>query len=496
MGLPHNYIKLILGLKVKQLRSEKGMLLSELADRCGMSVSYLNEIESGKKYPKSDKILSLASALGADYDKLVSLKLTKQLAPIGELFESNILEQLPLDHYGIDLNKFIVLMSSASMQLSALVATIIDLANSSELSENNFSRTALRTYKEFNDNYFENIETSADDFCSEFSLEDKPPVNYNRLTEVLRNKYNYEIDETSISKITELNKLRAYVKQSNRQSILYLNSRLSPPQKTFIAGKELAYNYLKLKERTFTYSSLKLENFDHLLNNFIASYFSNALILNKKWFVKDILKFFGSRRWKPDEFINLIEKYNTSPEMFFQRLSSLAPKYLGLNKYFFIRFNSRTDSEDYYLSKEVRMNIRRNPGGYQSSEHYCRRWISIDNLKTLKKDLSVNPESKQRAGVIHSNFFNSKDEFLALSVAKASRFIPGNLYSVTIGFLIDDKLKSKIKFLGDKSIRYQAVNDTCETCGLSDCRERVAPPITLERNQQLQNLKKAISKLE
>ena len=165
-----NNIKIIFGLKLKQLRLEKKLSLSALAQKSGLSVSYLNEIESGKKYPKADKIAELANTLNVTYDKLVSLKLTRNLAPLGELLESNIFEQLPLDHYGIDINKLIVIMANAPLQLSALVTTLIDMAKSSELSQNNFSRTALRTYKEFNENYFPELENSVEMFSQKFNL--------------------------------------------------------------------------------------------------------------------------------------------------------------------------------------------------------------------------------------------------------------------------------------------------------------------------------------
>ena len=70
-----SYIKLILGLKLKQLRLEKQLSLIELAEKSSLSVSYINEIEKGKKYPKAEKIAQLAQALGVNYDNLVSLKL-------------------------------------------------------------------------------------------------------------------------------------------------------------------------------------------------------------------------------------------------------------------------------------------------------------------------------------------------------------------------------------------------------------------------------------
>jgi len=164
MELTKSNIKLIFGLKLKQLRISRNLSLSDLANRSSLSVSYLNEIESGKKYPKSDKVIALAESLGVSYDNIVSVKLNKSLAPIGELLDSNILKQLPIDHYGIDINKLIALLANAPVQLNALVSTIIEIARSSEMSRNIFSKTALRIYKEFNENYFPELEEAVDKF--------------------------------------------------------------------------------------------------------------------------------------------------------------------------------------------------------------------------------------------------------------------------------------------------------------------------------------------
>ena len=78
-------VRLILGLKVKSLRQEKGLSYQQLAEQTGMSLSYVHDIETGKKFPKADKILSLAKILGVDYDYLVSLRANKKLQPIIDL---------------------------------------------------------------------------------------------------------------------------------------------------------------------------------------------------------------------------------------------------------------------------------------------------------------------------------------------------------------------------------------------------------------------------
>ena len=73
MALREENIRLIFGLKMRQLRMDAGLSLSDLADRTGISVSYLNEIERARKYPRGDKIAVIAEALRTGYDQMVSL---------------------------------------------------------------------------------------------------------------------------------------------------------------------------------------------------------------------------------------------------------------------------------------------------------------------------------------------------------------------------------------------------------------------------------------
>ena len=495
MKLSHNNIKLIFGLKLKQLRIDKNMSLSELSAKSDLSVSYLNEIESGKKYPKTDKIAGLAEALGTDYDKLVSLKVNKNLAPIGELLNSNILEQLPLDHYGIDINKLIILMSNASLQLSALVATLIEMARGSEMSENNFSRTALRTYKEFNENYFEDLENSVGDFIQDNSLP-ASQLNFEILSRILIDEYNYKIDQLAMNQYPELNEMRGFAIKGGRNTLL-LNRRLSNKQKAFIAGKEIAYNYLNISERSFAHSNMRLNTFDQLLNNFRASYFATALLINRESFIDDLTEFFSANEWNGNYLLSIMEKYNASPEMIFQRITNLTPKFFGLNKFFFLRFNSKLDSDGYNLSKEVRLGIGRNPGGYHSNYHYCRRWISVTLLKQLEEIIHSNEYCGEVVtGIIKSKFHNSDDQFLCISAAKQSLFIPDNIFSVTIGLKLDDDVKQKIKFWDDDNIPFREVNDTCEMCTMTNCAERTAEPKSANELIKRDEVNRALDKLK
>ena len=486
-------IKLIFGLKLKQLRQDKNLSLSELADKTGLSVSYLNEIESGKKYPKADKIAVLSDVLNVSYDKLVSLKLSRNLAPIGELLDSKVLEQLPLDHYGIDINKLVVLMANAPMQLSALVATLVEMAKSSELSQNNFSRTALRTYKELNENYFEDLEKAVQKLVSEIKFANTPPVTYSTLKKVISEHFGIVVDEKLLNNYSDLSEIRAIYVPGNTNKLV-INKNLNDSQKTFILGKEIAYQYLQITDRSNLYSAVRVDSFDQLLNNLRASYFATSLMLKQDKVLTDLRQFFRMKKWDNKKLLGLIEKYNATPEIFLQRFTNLASRFLNLNSYFFLRFKNIDGIDKYHLTKELRLNTHENPGGYQSTEHYCRRWISIAVLKKLeigKKAMS----DKSIAGAQISEFYDSGDQYFSISISRRDSLTRENSTSVTVGFLVNDDFRKKVKFWNDKNVPIKIVNNTCERCSIKDCVERVALPVVAKQQEKYDAIKSSITQL-
>ena len=51
MRLSPENLRLVLGLKLRSERERRGLTLQRLAAQSGLAVSYLSEIEKGKKYP-------------------------------------------------------------------------------------------------------------------------------------------------------------------------------------------------------------------------------------------------------------------------------------------------------------------------------------------------------------------------------------------------------------------------------------------------------------
>jgi transcriptional regulator with XRE-family HTH domain len=59
-----------LGKRIAGLREQRGWTQRELGDRAGLSVTFLSEVENGKRNLSSGKLLRIADELGASLDYL------------------------------------------------------------------------------------------------------------------------------------------------------------------------------------------------------------------------------------------------------------------------------------------------------------------------------------------------------------------------------------------------------------------------------------------
>lgn len=488
-------IRLIFGLKLKQLRVQKGLSFAQLSKAAGVSVSYLNEIEKGKKYPKTDKIIALAQALGVSYDQLVSLKLSKKLAPIAELLNSGILESLPLELFGLDPSTLLELISNAPTRINAFISTILKIARNYEMTEENFFFAALRSFQEMQDNYFEDIEEEVFKFMESYKLSRREVVDHKSLRQLLCTEFGYRIEELPIGKDDPLGEFRSVYFQDKK--LLLINPKLSETQQSFLLGKELGFNYLSLEERPRTSSIFEVKSFEEVLNNFRASYFSVALKLNREQMVADMEAMFAREKWDGDAFLALMEKYQASPEMFLSRMTNLLPKYFDLDNIFFLRFNNdATKAPDYFgITKEIHLNRLHTPHRNDLEEHYCRRWVSIWILKEIRELMKGDEQAQNLIRVQRSKFGSSKSEYFCISIAKPNSPTPNSNISVTLGIYVDASSKRKIRFLDQDDIPVMEVGETCQRCSIEDCKERASPPLIIQRKEKKQQINKRLREL-
>lgn len=492
LSLQANHIRLLFGLKLRQLRIDRGLSVSELAQASGMAVSYISEIEKGRKYPKADKISALANAMQVDYDTLVSLKLSKKLEPISDLFRSKFLTEIPLELFGIDPSDLLELLAEAPAKVSAMIRTFMDIALSYNMSVERLYMTMLRSYQELHDNYFEDIEADADRFLTEFAPTNTT-MSEGLLTNLLKTRYSITIQPFDPVKQPELASLRSVYRPEKK--VLHLNGQLAPQQRVYVLAREVGFQYLNLKVRPFAYAFVEADSFEQVLNNYKASYFAGAILIRRDLLVSRLTLLFASPSWNNNDFLALIHDCQSTPERFFYRLSNVLPKYFGIDQLFFYRFNNTAGETVFHLTKEMHLSRSQGPRGIVD-EHSCRRWVAL----TILQELSFLQQHKQFGGsslcrAQLSTYADTGQQYLIVSVAHPHRPAVQDNMSVSMCFVVNDNLRSKIKFLTDPTLPHRTVNEACERCGIFDCKERVAAPTVLQKRRQQEAMKVAMGRL-
>lgn len=472
-------LRLLLGLKLRSFRTERGLGLRDLAEATGLSVSYLSEIETGRKYPKLQKLLTLASSLGVSYEDLVSLRTDERLGPIGELLSSSFFREFPLELFRIEPEAVIQLMTEAPIEAGALLSALSEIARTYDLRVEHFLFAALRAYQQLLHNHFPEIEKAAENFLDRHGWRGRRSITAFELQRVLEEEHGFTIEEETLAGHPVLGDLRSVFVAGKKKRLL-INGRLLPAQRAFLFGRELGYLNLGLAQRSTTSTQISVDTFSQVINDFKAAYFSGALLLQRELLGADLRDFFALPRWSAEDFAAILASYETTPETFFYRLSQLLPAQLGLEKLFFVRLSHRLGGAGIRLTKMLNMSQLPIPAGVEPQEHYCRRWPGSQLL------LAGQPAEAGRlkAAIQRSFFLDGGGEYLQFSLARPLALAAGAHASVSLGVRLDQELKEKIAFWDDPGIERREVNTTCERCGLRDCLERAAPPTLREEEER------------
>jgi transcriptional regulator with XRE-family HTH domain len=481
-------------MKLRKFRERAGLSLTDLGARTGLSTSYLTEIEHGKKYPKAEKIARMAEVLGRSYDDLVSIRLDENLSPLAGFLASPILHNFPYHLFGIEPAQVVELITRQPAEASALVNALVGIAEQYNIGVEHLFRSALRSYQELNENYFPDIERAVDDFARETSLSSGPTPGYVELLSLIEKRFNYRLDQTRLAGEGRLGHFRSVlVTKKNSSPELLVNPLLSERQKRFILAREIGYQVLNLKERAMASAPERVDSFEQVLNDFKASYFAGALLINRELLLRDMGEFFALDRWRPKQFRAFLDRYEVTPEIFMYRLTEILPQYFGIRLHF-LRFNHEGDS--FRLVKHLNMSQVLIPGGTGVSEHYCRRWIAIRILEKLGLDESAGGDEPIIDAQL-SRFVDTDARFLCIALARRLALKSSTTSSVSLGFRVDDNFERTVRFSADPSITRLDIDGTCERCRLTpeQCKDRAAPPLLLQIQQLRREIEQELASL-
>lgn len=485
-------IRLIFGLKMKALRQEKGLSYQQLAEKTSMSLSYVHDIETGKKFPKADKILSLAKVFGVDYDYLVSLRASKKLQPIIDLINSDFINAVPWEHFGLTPASLLDLFSNTPDKVTAFISTLLKISRSYQLSKESFYNAALRSYQDLHDNYFEEIEDAVRRFRKEYKWKDTSFVEIDTMEAALQ-KMQIQVNRRQMSGMDALQSIRSFYAVSNKT--LFINKGLSNAQENFLLAREIAFQYLNVTERSYETIIQHSDSFDILLNNFKASYFAVALLMPEDKAVEDIKRIVVQPKWNDKAWVDLFSRYNVTPEMMMQRLTNILPNHFSIDHLFFLRLSGDPIKNEFEITKELHLSQVHNPYANATHEHYCRRWVAINSINHVAELVAKKKYRQPYVEAQISQYWHTHNRYLCISISKPAAKGSSEIVSVTIGLMIDQRLLQTMPFINDTAIPVKTVHTTCERCGIMDCKERAAEPVEIIKQQQQEKIAKALLQL-
>lgn len=482
-------IRFIFGLKLRQLRAENQLSLSQLSDKTGISKSYLNEIEKGKKYPKPEKIEALAIALGTNYDSLVSLQLDKKLAPISSLVKTNLLSELPLDFFGVNSHDLLVLLSNAPVQFSAFVDAIIRIGREHDFKVESLYFSVLRSYQEMHDNYFPELEVQAKGLREKLNIGAHSHNIIEKLKHLLTTDYNYSFDFDGFKDLPKLDKLR-YLLIPGKKPKLLLNKKLSSTQQLFILSREVGFKILGITKRPLTSSWIETLSFEHVLNNFRSYYLASALLLDERIFTKGLVDFTKKERFEPGDVIRLMEQNHSNAEMFMLRITNLVPKYFRFPQLFFTRYNHSLTDNTIMLTKALNGSGLTQTNNSFWEDKACQRWVANETLTQFAKTKSVKPICT----IYKVHYETSQQQYLVISVAYPMLPSENLNCCISVGFLINRRFVSKTKFVKDPSIKEITVSKNWVVETSSRFEDGMPDTKLIERESHLIRLRNEISR--
>ena len=494
----------IFGLKLRYYREnygkenedggKKGMTPDTLAKKTGLSKSYLNEIEKGKKFPKIEKIGLLAEALGIDRDILIAEKGPPALEPVIDFLQLDLVRLIPEEILEVDYSKFFEFVAQADLGIGAFFTTINRVVKNYKMNKGHFFETLLHSHIKLHRNYFEEIENEASQVKNTKMADHTGPLTSTVLERTLLERYAVKVERSSLAKKEALSGTHSYF--SSKKKTLFLNSGLTSGEENYSMAYEIAFQEKQMDRQLFANPPYRKDSFMQLHNHYKAKYFAGALLMDEKTVTNEMREIFEKKEWEPGSLVALTKKYNVSAELLLNRWANLIQERFGINNIFLIKIKSNAGYEKFDMSDTLNFFHLYEPIIYEKNEHFCRRWVSIKTVKSLKREKDSN---RMIDGVQISKYWKpGSGSYLCLSIAQKDMLESKGKegFSFTLGLQINEKLHRHIKFLDEDSLTVRQVYTTCEQCGVVKCGDRAAEEKENTEEEKYQQIETALRELQ
>lgn len=472
--------KILFGMRLRYAREKTKLNLQQFSSKVGCAVSYLNEIEHGKKYPGPDKLEAFAGALGTTVDQLLHDALPPPAIPMEQILRSGILDELPLHRFGIEPMRILELMQGAPTQVTAFLNTLVDLARHHSVTDEHIFTSALRSYQELHQNYFPELEAQALHIRSQIlgiHIGIIPSIDLLELA--LKNFWGIHVRYDSLLTQPRFRYFSSWLSSST--STLWVQESLPISIKKYILSREIAFQHLALEDRISTSPPFEPQRFHQVIDYFHASYLANAIGLPESMMQQCLHTFFHNERLQPQLLVNWIQEYEVTPAMFFARFHLILP-WMHWKHVFYIKAKYHSRNQSFDIERELHLHPYRFLHLRKHQEHYCLKWPAFNMLQ-------LESNSTPEVQVYLLDIGDPAIRFLTITYLYQDR---KEKNTVTIAVELTETIEQSIPWISELKSKIFIARSSCERCNITDCDQRRASPIHLEHIQRRHEIRKLL----
>ena len=448
-----------IGPKIKAFRRQLGIQANKLADQIGISASYLNLIESGKRNIDSNLIIKICSELRINVSDLTSKSDLNLENDISELLSDEIFEDL--DILGPEVKDLVASnpkMAKALIKLGDnfkqkdhdivnkvenISGKIIDSRRAA------FPGEVIADFLQENKNYFPKLEEFANNIFQEVKQNNR--TRYIALCEFLKKKYGIQVKDVIPEEGKPFSKI--YKKE---EKVLLLSDYISLETKKLYAAAQIAYigakDQINFYLSNFKFSSNEAKELSRIA---LLNYCGAAILMPYELFHKEC------KNLKYD--LELLQNtFATSFEQVAHRVTCLQdPKLPGI-PFHFLRVDVAGN-----ISKRLSLSGIEIPryGGA------CPRWnvysafsrpgviqAAVSKMSNGEKYVCIARTVEKGVGR-----YGQKKSMLSIGLGCEAKYAKDFIYTENLD--LNDK-KSELP-----------IGVSCRTCDRLDCSQRAFPPL-------------------
>lgn len=480
-------VRVILGLKIKFLREQRSMSLTDLSKRSGISKSYLNEMENAKKYPKTDKLISLSQVLEESYDDLVSLKFKGELVVLNEALSQLTAHSERFHLLGMDMDMIADMILKQPAAAASFILSFSNLVNVPSVQKDHLIQVSLAAHKQMHHQYFAEIEKAAS-FLRQSFLRTKQSLTTERLLDYIVDRYDITIKHHNDYN-HEILAINVWYDPIKKDLHLYHE----PTHEQLVSDLLKAIYFLEYVDKDISYYAPMPPHKDveSATRYFYSNYFANAFLFPEAPAVKGIQRLLNTKAADAVKINQQIVDSGLTAPLFLERMGSLLHQHFQIQSYMIMRVAATANSDYHSIYIDAKFAQLDYVEPIEYIENYCKKSIARIALNDTRED--PNRALQIQHALLHINNIQQPIVILTATLQDRSDDTP-QTYNLII--MYDDVLQSSFPFLKPPAEPLTNIGLACQSCVVKDCEVRACEPYVMERSRKNKALREALEKLK